>query len=70
MFAESLRLGQPRRPRGGERWPFQLALGFGLLLLLLGLNNAVISLIVIGAVIAVVGWRGDRRRRISRHRAV
>jgi len=69
LFAESLRWGRPRRPRGDQRWPFQLVLGFGVLLFLLGLGNAVLSLIIVGAVIAIAGWRGDRRRRISRHRA-
>jgi len=68
-FAESLRLGRPRRPRGDQRWPFQLALGFGLLLFLVGLGSAVIDLIIVGGVIAIAGWRGDRHRRISRHRS-
>jgi hypothetical protein len=68
LFADSLRLGRPRCPRGDQRWPFQLILAFGTLLLVLGLNNAVISLIAFGGAVALAGWRGDRRRRVNRHR--
>jgi hypothetical protein len=68
LFAESLRLGRPRCPRGDQRWPFQFMLAVGLLLFTLGLNSAVLSLLTIGAGIAVIGWRGDRYRRVSRHR--
>jgi len=67
-FAESLRWGQPRAPRGDKRWPFQLALGFGLLLFLLGLGNAAVGLLIVGGAIALTGWSGDRHRRVSRHR--
>ena len=69
LFADSLRWGQPRSPRGDQRWPFQLTLAFGLLLLLLGLNSAVLSLIIVGAAISIAGWRGDRHRKANRHRA-
>ena len=67
-FAESLRFGRPRAPRCDQRWPFQLVLGFGLLLLVVGLSVAAIGTIIVGGGIAIAGWRGDRHRRISRHR--
>ena len=67
-FAESLRFGRPRSPRGDQRWPFQLVLGFGLLLFLFGLSSAAIGSIIVGGAVAIGGWGGDRHRRISRHR--
>jgi hypothetical protein len=67
-FAEALGRGVPQSPRGDRRWPFQLLLAVGVLLVVLGLNDAVLSLIGIGAAVVAFGWRADRRRRINRQR--
>jgi len=69
MFADALSRGKPITPRGDRRWPFQLIMIAGGLLVLQGLNHALLSLIAFGAVVMVAGWRADRLRRINRHRA-
>jgi Protein of unknown function (DUF3040) len=68
VFAESLARGQPHCPRGDRRWPFQLIIAAGVLLLIIGLNHAVLFLVIVGAGTTVGGWRADCYRRTSRHR--
>lgn len=68
-FADGLAHGRPRCPRGDRRWPFQLLVAAGIVVMLVGLNHAMPVLIGLGAAAAITGWRADRRRRASRHRA-
>jgi len=68
-FADALGRGKPQCPRGDRRWPFQFILVIGALLVVHGLNHALLGLIAFGGIVAAVGWRADRVRRVNRHRS-